>query len=246
MIPYAASDVDEPTQIVPWTNYGLIALNFLVFFYELAVGAQGNAPFNQLLNDYSLVPCEYTGHCAVYAGTPTPFWLTLFTSMFLHASWEHILGNMIFLWVFGSHIERSMGHWRYLAFYLACGLGADALEIATAVNSNVPGLGASGAIAGVLGAYLVLYPTSTVRTLLPVSWILIPLRMPAWVLIVLWFLWQLTAGILSTNSSAGAALGGVAYWAHVGGFITGVVLIWPFRQPDRVDRIRDYLAWPTT
>src|SRR5271165_216626 len=105
MIPYAASDVDEPTQIVPWINYGLIALNFLVFFYELAVGAQGNAPFNQLINDYSLVPCEYTAHCAVYAGTPTPFWLTLFTSMFLHASWEHILGNVIFLWVFGSHIE---------------------------------------------------------------------------------------------------------------------------------------------
>ena len=166
--------------------------------------------------------------------------------MFLHASWDHILGNMLYLWVFGSHIERSMGHLRYLVFYLACGLGADALEIATAVNSNEPGLGASGAIAGVLGAYLVLYPTSTVRTLLPVSWILIPLRVPAWVLIVLWFLWQLASGIMSLNPSAGAALGGVAYWAHVGGFITGVALIWPFRQPDRVDKIRDYLAWPTT
>jgi membrane associated rhomboid family serine protease len=145
-----------------------------VFFYELAVGAQSNAPFTRLLDGYSLVPCEYTGHCALYAGTPTPFFLTLFTSIFLHASWDHILGNMLYLWVFGSHIERSMGHLRYLAFYLACGLGADALEIATAVNSNEPSLGASGAIAGVLGAYLVLYPTSMVRTLLPVSWILIP------------------------------------------------------------------------
>ncbi|MGO8949610.1 MAG: rhomboid family intramembrane serine protease [Ktedonobacterales bacterium] len=118
------------------------------------------------------MPCEYTAHCAPYAGTPTPFWLTLFTSMFLHASWEHILGNMLFLWVFGSHIERSMGHWRYLVFYLACGLGADVLEIATAVNSNV--CRAWGRV-------------ERLRALLPVSWILIPLRMPAWVLIVLWF-----------------------------------------------------------
>jgi membrane associated rhomboid family serine protease len=140
MIPYAASDVDEPTRIVTWTNYGLIALNFLVFFYELSVSAQGNTPFNQLISDYSLVPCEYTGHCALSAGTPTPFFLTLFTSMFLHASWDHILGNMLYLWVFGSHIERSMGHLRYLGFYLACGLGADALEIATAVTIAVMAL----------------------------------------------------------------------------------------------------------
>src|SRR5262249_23317464 len=161
----AASENDEPLQIVPWTNYGLIALNFLVFFYELAVSAQGEGPLNRFINGYSLVPCEYTSHCAVYAGTPTPFWLTLFTSMFLHGGWAHILGIMLFLWVFGSHIERSMGHLRYLIFYLACGLGASFLEIVTAANSNVPGLGASGAIAGVLAAYLVLYPTSTVRTL---------------------------------------------------------------------------------
>jgi membrane associated rhomboid family serine protease len=240
MIPYAASEDDEAMQIVPWTNYTLIAVNFLVFFYELAVGAQGTAALTRLINDFSLVPCEYTSQCAVYPGTPTPFWLTLFTSMFLHAGWAHILGNMLYLWVFGSHIERSMGHLRYLLFYFACGLGANALEIATSATSNVPGLGASGAIAGVLGAYLVLYPTSSVRTLLPISWILIPIRLPAWVLIAGWFLLQLVSGIASLSSDAATAAGGVAYWAHVGGFVTGVVLIWLFRQPDQVTKVRAY------
>jgi membrane associated rhomboid family serine protease len=238
MIPYATSERDEPLQIVPWTNYGLIAANFLAFFYELAVGAQGDGPLNQFINGNSLVPCEYTHQCTLYPGTPTPFWLTLVTSMFLHAGWAHILGNMLFLWVFGGHIECSMGHLRYLVFYLLCGLGASALEIATSAGSNTPGLGASGAISGVLAAYLLLYPTSTVGTLLPISWILIPVRLPAWVLIVGWFLLQLVSGIASLSPDAGAAAGGVAYWAHVGGFVTGAALIWLCRQPDRVAKLR--------
>jgi membrane associated rhomboid family serine protease len=238
MIPYAASEDDEPLQIVPWTNYGLIAANFLVFFYELAVGAEGDGPLNRLINGFSLVPCEYARQCALYPGTPSPFWLTLFTSMFLHGGWAHILGNMLFLWVFGGHIERSMGHLRYLVFYIACGLGADALEIATSATSHVPGLGASGAIAGVLAAYLLLYPTSTVRTLLPISWILIPIRLPAWVLIFGWFLLQLISGVAALSPDAGAAAGGVAYWAHVGGFATGAVLIWLFRRPEQVAQLR--------
>src|SRR6202011_1190116 len=104
---------------------------------------------------------------------PHPYWITLFTSMFMHAGWLHILGNMLYLWVFGDNVENSMGHFRYLIFYLLCGLGANALEIATAVNSTTPGLGASGAIAGVLGAYLMLYPTSLVATLIPIAFIFI-------------------------------------------------------------------------
>jgi membrane associated rhomboid family serine protease len=211
-----------------------------VFFYELAVGAEGDGPLNRFINGFSLVPCEYTSHCALYPGTPSPFWLTLFTSMFLHGGWAHILGNMLFLWVFGGHVERSMGHLRYLLFYFACGLGASALEIATAATSNLPGLGASGAIAGVLAAYLLLFPTSKVRTLLPISFFLIPVRLPAWVLIIGWFLLQLVSGIASLSPDAGAAAGGVAYWAHVGGFLTGAVLVWPLRQPDRVAQLRAY------
>jgi membrane associated rhomboid family serine protease len=241
MIPYSAMENDEPLQIFPWMNYVLIAVNFLVFFYELALGAHGSGPLNTFILDYGLVPCEYTGHCVAYAGTPTPLWITLFTSMFMHAGWAHILGNMIFLWVFGGHIERSMGHLRYLVFYLLCGLAANALEIATAATSNNPGLGASGAIAGVLGAYLVLYPSSRVGTLLPLSIILIPVRLPAWVLIGGWFLLQLIDGVSSLSPNAGgAATGGVAYWAHVGGFLAGVVLIWLFRQPQQVSRLQTY------
>jgi membrane associated rhomboid family serine protease len=240
MLPYATSERNEPLQITPWTNYALIAANVLVFLFELTIGAQGVTQLNTFITDYALVPCEYTAHCAVYPGTPTPFWLTLFTSMFLHGGWAHLLGNMLFLWVFGSHIERSMGHLRYLAFYLACGLGASALEIATASTSSVPGLGASGAISGVLAAYLLLYPTSTVSTLLPISYLVIPIRLPAWLMIAGWFLLQLGYGIASLSPTASAHLGGVAYWAHVGGFVTGATLIWLFQRPDYVSQLRAY------
>lgn len=236
MIPYSTSS-DDPEPIFPWVNIGLIVTCFLVFFYELALGSEGGNVLNNFLNGFSLVPCEYTNHCSVYAGTPTPFWLTLFTSMFLHAGWAHILGNMVFLFVFGNHIERSMGHGRYLAFYFICGLGANALEILTAVNSNLPGLGASGAIAGVLAAYLVLYPTSRVGTLIPIGIFFLPARLPAWLFIAGWFIIQLLDGVASlSNTSAG----GVAYWAHVGGFVTGLLLVKLFTQPARVRQLRAY------
>ncbi|HEX6510625.1 MAG TPA: rhomboid family intramembrane serine protease [Chloroflexota bacterium] len=240
MIPF--SDPSEPDRIFPYVNIGLIVVNFLIFFYELSLGATGTATLNKFIVDYSLVPCEYTHHCSPYAGTPNPYWVTLFTSMFLHAGWLHILGNMIYLWVFGDNVENSMGHLRYLIFYLLCGLGANALEILTSVNSNSPGLGASGAIAGVLAAYLVLYPTSRVGTLIPITFIFIPIRLPAWVLIGFWFLLQLFSGIVTLSSRASQSTGGVAYWAHVGGFITGAVLIWVFRHPERVGHMRAYHA----
>jgi membrane associated rhomboid family serine protease len=241
VIPYSADEHDEPVQVFPWINYGLIALNFLVFYHELTLGAQGTGALNRFILNYSLVPCEYTGHCAAYAGTPNPTWVTLFTSMFMHAGWAHILGNMLFLWVFGGPIERSMGHLRYVIFYLLCGLGASVLEIATAVNSNAPGLGASGAIAGVLGAYLMLYPTSKVRTLIPITIVFIAVRLPAWLLIAGWFLLQLIDGIDSLSPNAGnAATGGVAYWAHVGGFLTGAILIWFFRRPRHVAQLKAF------
>lgn len=233
LIPYKA-DADDPTTAVPVVTIGLIAVNFLAFFYELALGAQGT--LNNFLNAYSLVPCEYSGHCAAYAGTPSPFWLTLFTSMFLHAGWAHILGNMLFLFVFGIHVERSMGGPRFLAFYLICGLAADGLEIATSLGSNLPGLGASGAIAGVLAAYLRLYPRSRVRTLVPFIFYWMA-SIPAWVFIGLWFLLQLVYGVASIGD---VNAGGVAYSAHVGGFAAGLLLVPLFTQSTRVDRVRAY------
>jgi len=231
------SDPSEPNRIFPWVNIGIIVINFLVFFYELALGAQGLSTQNKFFLDFSLVPCEYTNHCLPYPGTPNPFWITLFSSMFMHAGWLHILGNMIYLWVFGDNVENSMGHLRYAIFYLLCGLGASTLEILTSINSHVPGLGASGAIAGVLAAYLVLYPMSRVLTLIPITFILIPIRLPAFLLILFWFALQFLNGVVTLTSKV-AQQGGVAYWAHVGGFATGLVLIWFFRKPDRVGMMR--------
>jgi len=230
-IPYRADDADDPTNAVPIATIGLILLNFLVFIYELTVPASQTESF---FNAWSLVPCEYTSQCAINPGTPNPFWLTLFSSMFMHAGWDHIAGNMLFLFVFGIHVERSMGPWRYLVFYFLCGLGASALEIITAPGSMVPGLGASGAIAGVLAGYLLLYPSSHVQTLIPIGIFAWPARIPAWVFIGLWFLYQVVEGLTTINSVAG----GVAYSAHVGGFVTGLILVRVFSTSDRVGRMR--------
>ena len=242
MLPYGTSDTDEPTRVFPWVTVGLILVNFLVFFYELALGSQGQATQNRFILDYGLVPCEYTAHCKVYPGTPSPFWLTLFSSMFMHAGWAHILGNMLYLGVIGMHVENALGRLRYLAFYFVCGLAANGLEIAFAQTSNLPGLGASGAIAGVLGAFLVLFPSSTVRGVLPITILLIPVRLPAWVMIGLWFLYQLFSGLASLTPGSAASASGVAYWAHVGGFLMGVLLVWVFQQPQRVAQTRAYLT----
>jgi membrane associated rhomboid family serine protease len=236
MIPYRADDVDDPTQAIPYVTVGIIVVNFLVFFYELALGTQGTQ-LDTFINGYSLVPCEYTHQCSIVAGTPSPFWFTLFSSMFLHAGWAHILGNMLFLFVFGIHVERSMGAPRYVLFYFLCGMGANALEIITSAGSNLPGLGASGAISGVLAAYLLLYPGSHVRTLVPFGFLYWGARVPAWVFIGLWFLLQLIDGLASISD---ATSGGVAYSAHVGGFLTGLLLVRLFARNDRVDRLRAY------
>lgn len=237
MIPY--SDPSEPDHVFPVVNLGIIIVNFVVFFYELSLGAQGQDVLNRFILHFGLVPCEYTSHCGMPAGTPSPVFATLFSSMFMHAGWLHILGNMLYLFVFGDNVENSMGHVRYLIFYLVCGLGANALEILTAAASHAPGLGASGAIAGILGAYFVLYPGSRVATLIPLFFILIPTRLPAWILIGFWFVLQFFNGVVSLGGRTSDA-GGVAYWAHVGGFATGVVLIFLFRRKDRVRRLQVY------
>jgi membrane associated rhomboid family serine protease len=236
MIPYRADDTADPTSAMPVVTIGLIAANFAAFLYELSLLAQGSQ-LDKFIEAYSLVPCEYTQRCGLYPGTPSPYWITLFSSMFLHAGWAHILGNMLFLFVFGLHVERSMGGIRYLAFYLICGLGANALEIATAAGSYAPGLGASGAISGILAAYLVLYPRSHVRTLIPVGFVFWTARIPAWVFIGLWFVMQLIYGLASISD---VNTGGVAYSAHIGGFLTGLLLIRLFAQAQRVDRLRVY------
>jgi membrane associated rhomboid family serine protease len=233
MIPVGSRDAADPTKAFPIITVGLVVVNFLVFFYELALPpAQADA----FINQYALVPCEYTSQCPIVPGTPTPFWLTSFTSMFIHGGWDHILGNMLFLLVFGIHVERSMGRLRFLLFYFVCGLGANALEVLTSASSDVPGIGASGAIAGVLAGYLLLYPASHVDALLPLGRFYWPTRVPAWIFIGLWFLYQLVLSVVTFGDVAGG--GGVAYSAHVGGFITGLILVRIFSRPEFVDVIR--------
>jgi len=229
-LPIGSSDAKTATTAAPIITIGLVAISVMVFLYELSLPQDQLESFFQA---YALIPCEFTGQCALDAGTPNPLWITLFTSMFMHAGWDHLLGNMLFLLVFGTHVERSMGAVRYLAFYLLCGLGASALEIVTAASSSVPGVGASGAIAGVLAGYLVLFPTSHIDSVVPIGPFAWAARIPAWLFIGAWFLYQLTTG-LATFGDAGVS---VAYSAHVGGFIAGLLLVRPLSQPDRVAQL---------
>jgi membrane associated rhomboid family serine protease len=161
----------------------------------------------------------------------------LLTHMFLHGSWMHLLGNMWFLWIFGNNVEDSMGHLRFIVFYLACGLAAAVLQVFTAPASGVPMVGASGAISGVMGGYVVLYPRARVYVLLPLGFFLTTVVMPAWTMIGYWALIQVVSGVVSLGAQ-GEAGGGVAFWAHVGGLVAGIVLVRLFARRDYVEEHR--------
>jgi membrane associated rhomboid family serine protease len=223
-------DYDTDRRTVPVVTYTLIAVNILVWLLELGLG-------DRFINGYSTVPFEIThgrdlvGMQTVQAGGqsipiylypgPTPIYLTLFTSMFMHASWLHIGGNMLYLWIFGDNIEDRIGHAKFLLFYLICGLAASAADIFFKTDSIIPSLGASGAIAGVLGAYLVLFPTRQVRVMVARQIV----NMPAFMVLGLWILLQVFSQISIVGDQAG---GGVAYMAHIGGFVAGIALIFLF------------------
>jgi membrane associated rhomboid family serine protease len=221
-------------------NYSLILLNFAVFFYELSL-----PDLNAWIAQWGAVPCLVTGaigggtaNCFVQGQvaqftTDTGALLRLLTSMFIHAGWLHILSNMVFLWVFGDNVEDAMGHMGYLVFYLLCGIGAGIGQIVFSPESAIPSVGASGAIAGVLGAYLVLYPRASVRTVIPI--IIIPwiVRVPAFVLMIFWFATQVIGSSMLSVSNAVGGSGGVAYMAHIVGFILGLLLVFVFRGRQR-------------
>jgi membrane associated rhomboid family serine protease len=216
-----------------------IALNVLA--WVLVQGAGSGLPLARSVCNLGLIPGELTG--ALAPGTASPLGeglvcLTdpgpqashLLTSMFLHGSWMHLLGNMWFLWIFGDNVEDSMTRPRFAAFYLLCGLAAAAAQIVTSPSSPVPMVGASGAISGVMGGYLVLYPRVRVFALVPLGFFLTSVALPAWVMLGYWAALQLLSGV----ASAGQGGGGVAFWAHVGGFVAGVVLVKVFARRDRV------------
>ncbi len=204
----------------PLVNWLLIALNVLVFLYELSLSPAG---LDRLTRTWGLVP-------ALLARHPAQAWITIFTSMFLHGGWFHIISNMWVLFIFGDNVEDRMGGARYLVFYLLSGVAAALMQAFILPGSNTPTIGASGAIAGVLGAYLILYPRAKVASLVPILFIFTIIEIPAFIFLLFWFVSQLFSGWLTLQGTAGS---GVAWWAHVGGFVFGMVAVGLFsrRQP---------------
>ncbi|MBK8781719.1 MAG: rhomboid family intramembrane serine protease [Anaerolineales bacterium] len=202
-------DDNSSRRIVPLVTYALIVLNVLFFFIEMSGG-------DAFIMKWSFVPSRFVAN--PFADVPT-----LFTSMFMHAGWLHLGGNMLYLWIFGDNVEDRFGHSNFLIFYLLCGLGATFAQLAFSLDSNIPNLGASGAIAGVLGSYILLFPQGRVRVLQGQQVI----QVPALIVIGFWIVLQLFSSIGSITGTADT--GGVAYMAHVGGFVTGFALTFLFR-----------------
>ena len=205
---FPIGDDDSAQRTTPVVTYALIALNVLVFFLELS----GGDPF---IERWSVVPRRLTQN-------PGGDFITVFTSMFMHGGWLHLAGNMLYLWIFGDNVEDRFGHAKFTLFYLLCGIAATIAQVAISAGSNVPNLGASGAIAGVLGAYLILFPRGNVKVLMGRG--VVP--MPALMVIGLWIVLQFINGVGSITQST--ETGGVAYMAHIGGFVAGLVLTFLF------------------
>jgi membrane associated rhomboid family serine protease len=215
VIPLGDSVANRSWPVVTW---GLIGVNVWVFFYELTLGTEIEA----FIRTWGFVPASYFALADIAPADWAERYVPLFSSMFLHGGWAHLIGNMIYLWIFGDNVEDRFGHFRYLAFYLVSGVAAALVQAHLHPDSTIPTVGASGAISGVLGAYLVLFPTARVFTLVPLFLFFPVMEVPAALYLGFWFLMQLMSGTASLALAADA--GGVAWWAHVGGFAVGVVL----------------------
>ncbi|MFH0794817.1 MAG: rhomboid family intramembrane serine protease, partial [bacterium] len=209
----------EPCDCVPFVNVAIILANVVVFIVQLSQGAGLEA----FVQTYAVIPARYFDSQWMAQASLGDALIPFFSSMFLHGGIVHLVGNLWVLWIFGDNIESRLGHFKYLLFYLICGLGAGVTHVVTNPNSLLPTLGASGAIAGVMGGYFLLYPRARVITLVPVFYFLYFLEIPAFLFLGFWFLLQFWAG--STTFQGGAdEVGGVAWWAHVGGFLIGMLL----------------------
>ncbi len=238
---------EEGARVTAIIVYSLIIANVLVFLAELFAG-------DDFISGYSVVPWEIThGEDLISSvhvrgiGTipeapgPTPIYLTLITAMFMHSGWLHIGGNMLYLWIFGGEIEAAFGHVKFLAFYLVCGVAAFFAQMLPDPDSLIPSLGASGAIAGVLGAYLRMYPLNRIRVLLPLGWLMIPIRLPALIVIGFWIVFQFFDEFVSiTGNNAQTSNGGVAYLAHIGGFLVGLALSFLWRRKEEVKTVESF------
>lgn len=237
MFPYKD---ENPTVLTPLVTFGIIGVNVLIWVFVQGLGSEPN--MSRSVCELALIPGELLGRVA--PGTQVPLtqravcvlggsqtWFTPLSSMFLHGGWFHIIGNMWFLWVFGNNVEDSMGHIRFAIFYLLCGLAAAALQVATSPSSAIPMLGASGAIGGVMGAYIVLYPKVRVHMLIFLGFFITTVAVPAVFMLGYWFVLQLIGGV----GAGGAGGGGTAFWAHIGGFVAGAGLIFLFKDPQLVE-----------
>jgi membrane associated rhomboid family serine protease len=214
---------DNPRLETPVVTWSIIGVCVLVFFWQLSLGTTGG---EIAVYEYGMIPARLFGAAKLQPDLAViPPWSTVFTSMFMHGGWLHIGFNMLFLWIFGDNVEDSMGHGRYLAFYLVCGVAAALTQALVNSDSTVPMIGASGAISGVLGAYLLLHPHATVRTIVFLGFFVTMMHLPALVVLGLWFLLQLFNAALSSSGAAG-----VAFWAHVGGFLAGMALVPLFKK----------------
>ena len=237
MIPYH----DENQTLRPaYVTMGLVAVNVAAWLFVQGAGAE--RPLAASVCNLGLIPGELTLSVPPGAGfrmseellcvtDPGRQVSHVFTSMFLHGSWMHLIGNMWFLWLFGNNVEDSMTRSRFVVFYLLSGIGAALLQVALEPNSTIPMVGASGAISGVMGAYLVLYPRVRVFTLVPLGFFITSVALPAWAMLIYWMAIQVLGGFTRIG---GGEEGGVAFWAHVGGFVAGVVLVKLFERSDRV------------
>ena len=228
---------DNPTLLTPIVTVALLLANVLVWLYVQGAGFSLQV-MGESICQLGMIPAELTGLTGSYGGVELSEGVpvcrfgglttaTALTSMFLHGSWVHLLGNMWFLWLFGNNIEDSMGHGRFLVFYVLVGLAASAAHVLSAPGSVIPTVGASGAISGIMGAYLLLYPRVRIHTLFVFFILLRVIPVPAWLVLILWFGLQVLAGYTTPVDT-----GGVAVWAHVGGFVAGVVLIKLFAKRD--------------
>lgn len=229
---------DAPRLTTPYVTYLLIAANTLVFLLELWIGMSGQRQLNQFINQFGVVPARFSvvlnnqGYVPwdlVYQmGTryvpPAAAFLPVLTSMFLHGSWLHLIFNMLALWIFGDNVEDYLGHFLYLVLYLVSGIAAAVLHTLFNLYSTVPSVGASGAIAGVMGAYFILYPRARVLTLVPFFFVFF-VWLPAWVVLGYWFIAQFLSGAATSIASHSGGSSGIAFWAHVGGFLAGMLLV---------------------
>lgn len=218
MIPFRD---DVPAKRYPVVTVGIIVLNVLVFFYQLSLPRSG---LEQFIFAYGVVPGQLG-----QGGMLPAFSVSMLTSIFLHGGWFHLFGNMWYLWIFGDNIEDRMGHFRFLMFYLICGLLAGATHVLANSGSEVPSIGASGAVAGILGAYLLSYPFARILTVIPLFLFWPIVELPAVIVLGSWFFIQILNGS-ATIAATSQTTGGVAWWAHVGGFVAGMLLLTVFAK----------------